>query len=51
MGDGILRGCGKADLGMDPAMFGDAAQHHVPQVCGSGCVARPNDLPVTFTAR
>jgi len=48
-GDGFLHGCGKADLRMDPAMFDEVAQHHVPQVCGSSCVARLNDL--TFTAR
>jgi len=39
MGDGFLRGCGKADLGMNPAMSDEVAQHHVPQVCGSGCSA------------
>jgi len=29
---GFLHGCSNADLGMEPAMFDEVAQHHVPQI-------------------
>ena len=38
-GHGFLHGCGRADLGINPAMFDRVAQNHVPQVCGGSCVA------------